>query len=589
MIIKDDSEVKGLQKALISAIDHVDSVHIVANGKEVGQIESLIKFTQEKFPKKLVTYDYLAWNNDFSEQRNYSFSKAPKDTDYIFWMDADDVLVGGEHLRIVAEIGKKTDHDVLFLKYWYGCEFDGEPTEDNLKEIQVEHYRERLIKPGTIEWKKRIHETPVPVSGQKDRYSKIPYNKEHPIAIMHTSGLDDAVDKLDRNRNLLELELEDERKSGQPDPRTILYLMKIYAETGDEETLRKCIEMGYEYLSLSGWDEERSNACDIMAICHTKLGEYDRAVNLLHEAIEEFPLDPLHYVRLALSYFNLGKYRQSKHWLEIAGNMDLDDSSAGVKSIKELKVLFAQALLKLKYNAEKDLKGALEAAQLLYEEQPIPENKENLDYIQSKVDLYDASENSKKLIDYLESVGDRSIIEILDTLPGYIINQPWAIQKRRQHTPPRIWGENEICYFANFNSKHFEKWDGNSDKKGIGGSETAVINLAKQWTELGYKVTVYGDPVEPYEIDGVTYLPWFYFNKADKFNVFIQWRSPYLAPVIKCKKFIVDLHDVVAQVDYSDKIMAAVDKIMFKSKYHRDMLPELPESKALVISNGIHV
>jgi len=585
-IIKDNSEADKLKSLLKSVVPYVDSIHITANGKETDEIEAITASTRDKYPYKTVDYSYLEWKKDFSEQRNFNFSKVPKKTDYILWLDTDDVLVGGEYLRPLAEKAKRNGKDILFLKYWYGCEFTGEPSLETLKDVDIEHYRERLIRPGVITWKGRLHETPVPVTGQKDNYTKVPYHKEkNPIAIMHTASMQDSMEKLDRNKEILELQLDEEGETR--DPRTILYLMKIYAEIGDDTVLKKCIEMGKEYLQKSGWDEERATANDLMAICSTKLGDFSSAVKYLHSAIEEYPYQTLHYIRLAMSYFNLGKYKESKHWIDVASQMDLDDNTAGIRNLKEIKVLFAQMMVKIRYNVNKDIPGAVEAAKALFREQPLKENEENLHFLMDLNDLYDASEKAKGLLDYLTGIGSKNTIGVLDQLPEAISEQPWAIQIRKENTRSRIWEDKEICYFANFGSKHFEKWDGNSLAKGIGGSETAVISLSEKWTKLGYKVTVYGDPKKPCTINGVKYLPWFYYNKSDKFNIFIQWRNAILAPVTKANKFYVDLHDVVAQVDYSEEIMDGVDGIFFKSQYHRDMLPDLPEDKAIIVGNGI--
>lgn len=582
-IIKDDSELSTFEKSAKSVVPFVDSWHVVANGKETDGIEAFVKAHEGNFYK-------LPWDKDFSEQRNFIFSKVPKATDYIWWQDSDDVLVGGEYLRECAEMAQKNGKDVVFFAYWYGCRFEGEPSLENFREVDIEHYRERLIKPGVIEWKGRLHETPVPVQGQKNNYTKFQYHKDdRPIAVMHLSTLEEAYDKLERNKEILELQLEEERDDGEADPRTLLYLMKIYSE-GNQTEWKKCLVMGEEYLKKSGWDEERSNCCDLMAICYTKLGDDQSSIKFLHKAIEEYPFQPLHYIRLALSYYNVERFRESKHWLDVASQLDLDSHTAGINNIKELKVLFAQLLLKLKYNVDKDLAGAVEAAELLYKEQPLENNKQNLLFLMDLLGLKTASEDSKKVIDYLDSIGDtQAILNVLNSLPIAITEQPWAIKTRQLHTPPRIWKDNEICYFANFGAKHFEKWDGKSLQKGIGGSETAVIELAKEWTELGYKVTVYCDPEFMGEYEGVTYLPWYYFNRADKFNIFIQWRNAVLAKTIKAKKFFVDLHDVVTQVDYSMETMNAIDGVFFKSQYHSDMLPKLPSEKAFIVGNGIRV
>ena len=177
MIVKDDSEVESLKETLKTVLPFVDGLYITANGKKTAEIEALMESTREKYPYKTIDYSFLEWKKDFAEQRNFNFSRVNKDTDYILWLDTDDLLVGGEHLRKIAKQAKKKGKDVVFFKYWYGCEFDGEPSLETFKGVDIEHYRERLIRPGVIEWKGRLHETPVPVSGQKDNYTKVPYNK----------------------------------------------------------------------------------------------------------------------------------------------------------------------------------------------------------------------------------------------------------------------------------------------------------------------------------------------------------------------------------------------------------------------------
>lgn len=588
-IVKDDSELELLQNMLSSVVPYVDSLHITANGKETTQIEAYMSSLGEKYPYKKVDYSYLAWNDDFSEQRNFNFSRAPKDTDFILWLDSDDLLVGGDKLRPLAEIAKTNGKDVVFLVYWYGCAFSGKPSLETFKDVDIQHYRERLIRPRTITWKGRLHETPVPVTGQRDNYTKVQYSKDvNPIAVMHTASLNDAYSKMERNKTILESQLADEKQKGEADPRTLLYLMKIYAEEGGEELLGKCIEMGEEYLTKSGWDEERANCCDLLSICYTKLGDIDKSILYLHKAISEYPHEPLHYIRLAMAYYNRDRHREARHWLDIAGTLDLDSRTAGITNLKEMKVLFSQLALKIKYNVDKDPEGALVFARKLVEEQDIAENRQNLLFLENLVDWKRACDDTRKLLVYLESIGETErIVQILDTLPEAIAEQPFGIQFRQKYTAPRVWKKNEVCYFANFGGPHFEKWDANSLKKGIGGSETAVIQLAKEWTKKGYKVTVYGDPAKKGEIDGVMYLPWYYFCRADKFNIFIQWRNPALGRVVKARKFFVDLHDMVAQVDYSKEVVDALDGVFFKSQYHRNLLPELAASKAFVVGNGI--
>lgn len=160
------------------------------------------------------------------------------------------------------------------------------------------------------------------------------------------------------------------------------------------------------------------------------------------------------------------------------------------------------------------------------------------------------------------------------------------IKLHNRYAKPRVWGEKEICYYASFGHPHFEKWNGNSLKSGIGGSETAVIKLSENWTQMGYKVTVFCDTPNPELINGVIYLPYIMFNPKDKFNIFIQWRHNSLAEKISAKKFLIDLHDIWWEDSYIEKI-EGIDKIMVKSKYHRELGKGIIDEKFEIIGNGI--
>jgi hypothetical protein len=132
------------------------------------------------------------------------------------------------------------------------------------------------------------------------------------------------------------------------------------------------------------------------------------------------------------------------------------------------------------------------------------------------------------------------------------------------------------------------KWDGNSLKEGIGGSETAVIKLSEEWVKQGWNVTVYCDPDKPCVINGVKYFPYYWFNIEDSFNVFIQWRNNSLAGKVKAKKFLVDLHDIFDPTSYDEEKLKHINKIMVKSRFHRYLAPNIPDDKVVIISNCIN-
>jgi hypothetical protein len=208
-------------------------------------------------------------------------------------MDADDILVGAEHLKSIVTTAKRNEFDTVFFTYWYGAKFKGEPSAESMQDVELTQMRERLLKPGSTIWKKRIHETPVPIENIDYKYSQIKYSEEYPIAWLHLGAhremsLVKQTARMDRNQELLELELLDERTKGEADPRTLLYLMKIYAEKDDPELLTKNLELGNEYLMKSGWDAERAICCSLVGRSLGKLGKEEEAKIFLFKSIKEY-------------------------------------------------------------------------------------------------------------------------------------------------------------------------------------------------------------------------------------------------------------------------------------------------------------
>jgi tetratricopeptide (TPR) repeat protein len=580
MIVKDDSEVKKLNNCLDTIQPYVDQVYITANGKKVKKIKKLCE-------DRKCHYSYIKWNDNFGEVRNFNFKQA-EDCDYILWLDADDLFIGGELIRDLANMALTNGKDGVMLDYWYGCTFTGEPSLETFDHIDIQHPRERLIRPQSVTWNGRLHETPVRAKGAKDNYSYLKYTEKDPIAVMHTATLQDSIEKMQRNLKILNIQLEEEKKKGSVDPRTLLHIIKIYNDLDDKDLWLKGIEYCDEYMEKSGWDEERSVCMEHKGSLYQHLGKHRESVECYLQAIKEWPHNPLPYLRLASAYYLLGNFPACKRWLESAIHIDLKDFGSTVINLTAMKTLTAELMTKLAFNVDKDVKKALQSSYKLVEANPTEENIGNYQFLEDLNVLNNACEHLDKYCRYLIEIGeDKKVPKILFNSPMSIQAQPFAVNLLKKTTPPRKWGEKEICYFANFGGKHFHKWDGLSIQKGIGGSETAVIRLSEEWTKLGYKVTVFGDPEKPVIINGVTYLPYFYFNKDDEFNILIQWRGPFLADKFKAKKFFVDLHDIFHPGDYSPELLKHIDKIFVKSKYHRDLASNIPDDKFVINSNGI--
>ena len=580
MITKGDEELEQLKTLMASTQDIFQGVFITANGKDVAETK---KWCEEKG----YHYSYLYWNDSFSEQRNFNFAQA-EGYDYICWADTDDIIVNPKDLLRVARISKAKGFDIVFFDYWYGSKFKGKPSLETFVEPEVTQKRERLIKPGTIVWKKRLHESPLPVDGERFSRSEVPYSDKWPVVWLHLGGdrqlkPEIMANRMARNRRLLEMDLADEKTLGATDPRTILYLMKIYAEMDDEKLLQECLKMGEEYIAKSGWDQERATCCKLMSTCYGKMGQHSKAKELLHQAIEEYPFDPALYLYLARTYFNLKNYSAMKHWLEIG--LSLNDDRTVMSNLLDNKILSSQLMLQYYfYGDKKNVVKAWQAARLLYKVNPTPENKQNETYLFDLKELDLASANIHKVMLYMRDIDKGDLIpKLIEALPKEIQKLPFAWHFYNKYKEPKVWGVNEICYFANFGREHFEKWSPLSLKTGIGGSETAVIRLSEELTKLGWKVTVYGDPGElEGEYGGVTYLPWYKFNIRDKFQVFIQWRTNTLAGKVSAKKYLVDMHDLYWEGSFKGK---PADAIMVKSEFHKNIASQLTNME--VVSNGI--
>lgn len=182
---------------------------------------------------------------------------------------------------------------------------------------------------------------------------------------------------------------------------------------------------------------------------------------------------------------------------------------------------------------------------------------------------YQVRQNGGKLIGFLS-----------DTI-GHLITKDCHIEVPRMQE----WKEKTIAIMA---SSTPEPWSPKSVERGVGGSELAIIELAKRWKGYGYTPIVYcncGSDAGFY--DGIIYQNWEKFQSMDKFNILIIWRNEKLLQRFKysAKKLIFDMHDF-NPVDTS-KYIREVDYFCVKSKFHAtSCLPDVPKEKIAIIPNG---
>jgi tetratricopeptide (TPR) repeat protein len=521
--------------------------------------------------------------SNFAEARNVSWSLIDEEYDYISWADVDDVLVAGSEVIEASKLALKKGADLVFFNYWYAVKLD---KQGRVVDVVIEHSRERLIKPNKFKWISRLHEVVVPIDGSVEGkgFSWMNGKEGRECKWVHLTEQERVDTAMDRNIAILNIQAKEE---DYKDPRTLFYLAKVYF---DKEDLEPCKELLNKYLEMSGWDAERANALEYLGLVYSKQENYKEALNCYLEAIKEYPKHHLTHLRIADAYYKLGRDEFADFWLDQAMKMEQPESSTTIGNTEEIKLL-AVTLKYVQARRKNDIEGMLEwatrRASLMGKDDGL------LEEVKAVKTLNTVAQGTFNLCKYLDNKGDRQAVrQVLEALPSEIGQLPAITYIAGQVGKVKTWSDKSIVYYASFGTQHFEQWDFESaDKGGIGGSETAVIRLSEEWQKAGYEVTVYADVDKAITSpSGVEWKPYWQVNWKDKFNIFILWRSPHLIEKVKnAKKLFMDLHDIAGQTQWGDKEMNKIDKVFFKSEYHRRNLPKLPDEKAVVISNGIKI
>lgn len=573
MIVKDDSEVDILQRCLSSVKDYVDAIFITGTKEPQVKIKKLCK-------KYHANWSWCKWDNNFSNARNFNFNQVPKDYSWILWLDTDDVVQGANTFKQAIEVAEANNIKAIFARYLYDVELG---KDGKIKNILIEHLRERLIRnDGTYEWVAPIHETLV---------EKVPSGKTDfegfSVIHLHRGTMEDSMW---RNIEILEQNVIDNYE----DPRPIYYLAKAYFDTGISELVYEpagvdcdsiVIELLKDYLRKSGWPEERAQAWEYLSMVHRERKEYEKAIYALLEALKEDPKFTSVYIQLALCYVMLKDWSKALQWVKLAGTVDIPKTTLVINP-KDYKVMILEVLFHVYLNTGK-LEECEKVANGLHELQP---NDLTTNRVKEIGDLKHRNDLAHWIVLLAHHLSTHAQLEQLESLvksiPTEIADEPAMIDLRNHFIKPKVWGDNEIVIYCH---NGLEKWSPKSVQKGIGGSEEAVINMSRELTKLGWKVTVFADPREDAGIyDGINWLPYYYVNWNDTFNILVGWRQIGLVDLtIKANKIYIWNHDIQNPLTYTPERVNKVEKFMFLSKWHRDNVPLLDESKVMITANGI--
>lgn len=548
-------EAKRLDKCLSSVKGVFDEICITQAGPHPSEeVEAVIK-------KHNAINSFFTWKNDFAAARQFNFEQCTGD--WIMWLDSDDLLKGAENIRKNVELAEQAKVTGLSTLYHYSHDANGN--------VEDTHWKLQIVKKGFYEWKGCIHEDLLPIKETKDA-------RIHDVIRVHTATKADSERSLKRNIEILEEALQKEPN----EPRHYFYLARCYLGIGD---WNKVIDVVTTYLTLSSWPEERYDALNMLGEAYMRLGDTSKAIETHQIAILELEDAPDAYIFKARNYIQQEKWANALTNLEIAEQRDKTSVVLQRTALydHDLYVMSAICLLNLGFYDD-----AVKAAERAYENRKTDQSKETLEL--AKTMQHDEDETKRiralglKLLDKPEELK-----KLLETVPAQIQDDPRILQLKFSAFEPRVWPEGSIVWMC---GNALEDWDGNSTKKGgIGGSETAVIELAKRQAAAGREVTVYnrcGAPAGGVVIDGVTYKNFWEYDQRDHFDTIIIWRYPqYVDTVQNANKIIVDMHDVSNDAYFTPERLEKISKVHVKTNYHRSLYPSIPDEKIVVVGNGI--
>jgi len=130
--------------------------------------------------------------------------------------------------------------------------------------------------------------------------------------------------------------------------------------------------------------------------------------------------------------------------------------------------------------------------------------------------------------------------------------------------------------------------------KGIGGSETACIEVAKRFAAAGWNAWVLNRcGAHEGMYDGVGYMDWRRWRPEDKSDILVSWRQPDIAlEGVGAREKWLWLHNLYTG-GLNESTAPPFDKIMGVSQWHRDALrevyPFITEAQADYVPNGINL
>ena len=131
------------------------------------------------------------------------------------------------------------------------------------------------------------------------------------------------------------------------------------------------------------------------------------------------------------------------------------------------------------------------------------------------------------------------------------------------------------------------------NRTGLGGSETAVVEVARRFAADGWRVDVYGTPeADEGEHEDVGYWDAARLGEDERADVLVAWRQPAAHELpVRTRARVLWLHDHNGGPGWAEHL-GRWDRVLGVSRYHRDFLVEaygLPEDLVDYVPNGVNL
>ena len=296
MIVKNEEDVLGRCLDCVKGI--VDEIIIIDTGSTDNTKNIARKYTDKIFD--------FQWIDDFSAARNYAFSKAKND--YIFWLDADDIILEEDRLKFIQLKSRLTlNIDNVMMMYNVGYDENGTVT--------LSYFRERLTKrTNNCKWEEPVHEFLVISGNILNTDICIAHKKEH-------------VSVKDRNISIYKELLS---KGQQLTPRGLFYYSR---ELFQNQFIEEAIKYFNEFLDTEkGWVEDNISACGDLAKCYNIIGDKNRMLKTLLKSFEYDTPRAEICCSMGNYYFDFDEYKKAIFWYNLALELKIPKDSWGFMS-----------------------------------------------------------------------------------------------------------------------------------------------------------------------------------------------------------------------------------------------------------------